>query len=97
MKPAPCVDCPVIPICRLRYFIELKNKCTLVEEYLFRYPGYMTGRGDFDFRCNRVHDALNPVHWNKNNEKNMFNGDFTQEFPIDGQGKSTTRYWKERI
>ena len=98
MKPAPCVDCLIIPICRRRYFIDMKNKCKLVEKYLFKAPSFAGGRNDFDTRVNRVHDAINPVHWKKRHQLVAIPVSCkTQEFRTGPSDRTTVRFWKEMI
>jgi hypothetical protein len=56
----------------------MKNNCKLVEKYLFTAPAMAMGRNDFDFRVNRVHDAINPVHWKKRMGRHNYH--YTQQF-----------------
>ena len=94
MKPAPCENCLIIPICRQQYFIDMKNRCRLVEKYLFQASHYAVGRNDFDHRVNRVHDAINPVYWKRRESLSTY---YTQEFPIEAQGSSCVRFRKKVI
>ena len=91
MKPAPCLNCLVIPICRHQIFIDLKNRCKLVEAYLFLPPARSTARNDFDIRLKMVHEAINPVRW-KSEKKG--DSSYTQYFELDGGGASIS-FWKE--
>lgn len=98
MKPAPCLDCLIIPICRQRYFVGMKNKCKLVEKYLFKPPSFMAGRVDFDFRVNRVYDAIRPVHWKKRYPIDTHYLEHrTQEFLIGSKDRRTVMFWKEVV
>jgi hypothetical protein len=93
MKPAPCLNCLVIPICRQQYFIDLKNRCELVETYLFLPPSRSTARNDFNIRLKRVADAISPVHWKI---RRRYNSLFTQDFDLKGGGANMS-FWKERV
>ena len=63
MKPAPCVNCLITPICRLKPFLNMRDECIIVKKYLYKPNEYITARNDFDIRIERVIDAIKPTKW----------------------------------
>jgi hypothetical protein len=61
----PCIDCILIAICRHKYFVDLKNDCELVEQFLFEGMAYNRRREDFDYRIYQVFLAIKPTKWVK--------------------------------
>lgn len=65
MDKCPCKQCPCIAICRLRWFLDMKNQCSLVATYLFRDKWSMEKQEDFDYRVDMLREILRPVIWGK--------------------------------
>ena len=64
----PCTDCLIIPICRHKYFIDMKNECQMIEKFLFKTVvdsnhAFCVRRINFELRVNLVSDAIRPVLW----------------------------------
>jgi hypothetical protein len=59
----PCKDCLIIPICRNKYFKDMKESCSKVEEYLFCGMVYNRRRKDFIKRASKVEKVLKPMLW----------------------------------
>ena len=60
---SPCHNCLIIPICRHKYFVDLKNECCLIEQFLFEGLIYDRRRPDFNKRIMEIYDAMNPAYW----------------------------------
>ena len=65
MSKCPCYQCPCIAICRLKWFIDMKNSCSLVRQYLFRGKWGLDKEEDFDYRVSTLRKILKPVIWGK--------------------------------
>ncbi len=61
----PCENCVCIAVCRLKYFVDLKNQCSLVEQYLFTGMIYDRRHPEFDSRTGLITKILDPVLWGK--------------------------------
>lgn len=73
----PCNNCLIIPICRNKYFFEMKMDCSLIEQYLFCGMTYNRRREDFDKRITKVKILINPKFWTCGVHKNTKNKYFT--------------------
>jgi hypothetical protein len=91
---APCRDCLIIPICRLRYFLDIKNRCELVERFLFK-SDRATAREDFEERLNEVHTNINPIHWKKHPLVAIDLGKKSDKVEIGSNGYCLF-YWREK-
>ena len=64
----PCKQCPCIAICKHMYFIDMKNKCSLINDYLFNpvvdsNHVFERRRPDFDERIYEAFKILKPQYW----------------------------------
>ena len=59
----PCEECLLIPICRNKYFIDMKNDCSLLEEFLFTGSILNTRKTDFHKRITEVYKIMTPLYW----------------------------------
>ena len=59
----PCDNCLVIPICRNKYFIDMKTDCSLVEQFLFEGVIHSRRRRDFSERIAKVYKSVKPLYW----------------------------------
>lgn len=60
---APCEDCVLIAVCKNKYFVDMKQDCSLIEQYLFCGMVYNRRRKDFSERIEKVKDILSPKLW----------------------------------
>ena len=93
MNNVPCLNCLIIPICRRRYFIDMKNECSLVERYLFRSEPFGYARVDFEVRINKVYDAISPVHWEKRKDLPSSPPTTTRQFPTKNNLLGHVKFW----
>jgi hypothetical protein len=59
----PCENCLLIPVCRNKYFIDMKNDCSIIEQYLFCGMVYNRRRKDFDNRIAKIKKIVSPRFW----------------------------------
>lgn len=56
----PCRNCPCIPICRNKKFIDVLTECSLVKEYI---PNFSDFKGRDQKRLKEIRDTLKPTKW----------------------------------
>ena len=64
----PCIDCLILPICRHKYFIDMKNECEMIDKFLFKSEVdsnhvFSLRRFDFDPRVYLISEIVKPVNW----------------------------------
>jgi len=61
----PCYKCLLVPRCRHKFFRDLTNDCTLVNDYFNKCNPWYTGESRKE-----VYDCLSPTQWKiKRNSK----------------------------
>ena len=59
----PCKNCLLIALCKNKYFLDMKNECSLIERYLFKGMIYDLRKDDFNERIDTIHKIMNPKYW----------------------------------
>ena len=64
----PCKDCLLIPICKHKYFLDLRRECSIINHYLYIYRPI--GARGFEKRMQRIYHVLKPSFWEVKEDEN---------------------------